>query len=91
MHASVQTGLDCCLADPPAILRGAKLGLLMNQASVDRRFRYACDLLSEKFPGQLAALLTGLAKRREEALLGTLMEGEDALGLVRELPVEGTG
>jgi uncharacterized protein YbbC (DUF1343 family) len=30
----------------------------MNQASVDRSFRYACDVLAERFPGQLAALFS---------------------------------
>ena len=30
----------------------------MNQASVDRSFRYACDLLAEQFPGQLAAIFS---------------------------------
>src|SRR5688500_17083603 len=39
-------------------MRGAKIGLLMNQASVDRKFRYACDLLNAKFPGQLAAIFS---------------------------------
>jgi uncharacterized protein YbbC (DUF1343 family) len=41
-----------------ATLRGRRFGLLMNQASVDHDFRYACDLLAERFPGQLAALFT---------------------------------
>jgi uncharacterized protein YbbC (DUF1343 family) len=54
----VQTGLDRCLADPPAELRGRRFGLLMNQASVDRSFSYACDLLANQFPGQLAALFS---------------------------------
>jgi uncharacterized protein YbbC (DUF1343 family) len=30
----------------------------MNQASVDHSFRYACDLLAERFPGQLAAIFS---------------------------------
>ena len=30
----------------------------MNQASVDRSFRYACDLLAAAFPGQLAAIFS---------------------------------
>ena len=58
MAVQVQTGLERCLADPPSSLRGARFGLLMNQASVDRSFRYACDLLAEKFPGQLAAIFS---------------------------------
>jgi uncharacterized protein YbbC (DUF1343 family) len=54
----MQTGLQRCLADPPAALRGRRFGLLMNQASVDHRLRYACDLLAERFPGQLKAIFS---------------------------------
>jgi uncharacterized protein YbbC (DUF1343 family) len=54
----VQTGLERCLADPPAILPGRRFGLLMNQASVDHRLRYASDLLAERFPGQLTAIFS---------------------------------
>jgi uncharacterized protein YbbC (DUF1343 family) len=58
VNQSTQTGLEFCLAEPPPNMRGAKIGLLMNQASVDRKFRYACDLLNAKFPGQLAAIFS---------------------------------
>ena len=54
----MQTGLQHCLEKPPEILRGRRFGLLMNQASVDSRLRYACDLLAERFPGQLTALFS---------------------------------
>jgi uncharacterized protein YbbC (DUF1343 family) len=58
-NVAPRTGLERCLADPPEILRrGARFGLLMNQASVDRQLRYACDLLAERFPGQLRALFS---------------------------------
>src|SRR5437868_4219862 len=58
MATEFQTGLERCLADPPPSLRGARFGLLMNQGSVDRSFRYACDLLAAKFPGQLTAIFS---------------------------------
>lgn len=51
-------GIERCLADPPASLRQGQFGLLMNQASVDASFRYACDLLAERFPGRLKALFS---------------------------------
>lgn len=54
----VKTGLEVCLDSPPEILRNARFGLLLNQASVDRSFRYASDVLAERFPGQLRALFT---------------------------------
>ena len=53
----METGLEHCLVDSPATLRG-RFGLLMNQASVDYQLRYACDLLAERFPGQLTALFS---------------------------------
>src|SRR5438552_13150880 len=54
----VQIGLERCLQEPPTALRGARFGLLINQASVDHSFRYACDRLAERFPGQLAAIFS---------------------------------
>jgi uncharacterized protein YbbC (DUF1343 family) len=54
----VTVGLETCLASPPDVLSGARFGLLANLASVDRRFRYAHERLSEAFPGQLAALFS---------------------------------
>lgn len=54
-----RTGLEVALADPPPLLRDARrIGLLMNQASVDARFRLAHELLHERFPGRLAALFS---------------------------------
>lgn len=40
------------------MLRSARLGVLMNRASVDCELRLACDRLDKAFPGQLAALFT---------------------------------
>ncbi|MEX2176845.1 MAG: DUF1343 domain-containing protein [Pirellulaceae bacterium] len=59
MSETFSIGLERCLVDPPAVLLGgARFGLLMNQASVDRGLRYACDLLARRFPGQLVALFS---------------------------------
>ncbi|SVB09685.1 uncharacterized protein METZ01_LOCUS162539, partial [marine metagenome] len=49
-------GLEVCAANPPEILRGARFGLVMNQASIDFHFRAADEVLDESLPGQLAAL-----------------------------------
>src|SRR6266436_1425282 len=57
--SDVQIGLERCLQSPPeALHRGARFGLLMNQASVDRSFHYACDVLAQRFSGQLAAIFS---------------------------------
>jgi uncharacterized protein YbbC (DUF1343 family) len=58
MSHRILTGLDNCLASPPSEIHGARIGLLMNQASVDHKFRYACDLIAERFPGQLKCLFS---------------------------------
>src|SRR5688572_28611664 len=55
---AVQIGLERCIADPPTVLRGKRFGLLMNHASVDREFRYACDVVAKHFPGQLTAIFS---------------------------------
>lgn len=52
----VRIGLERCLKNPPAVLHGARFGLLMNQASVDHGYCYACDLLAERFEGKLKAI-----------------------------------
>jgi uncharacterized protein YbbC (DUF1343 family) len=54
----VRTGLECLLGDPPLWLKGLRLGLLCNPASVDGRLRHARDLLNERFKGALAALFS---------------------------------
>src|SRR5437660_1184826 len=54
----IQTGLERALAEPPSALRSGPFGLLMNQATVDSSFRYACDVLAARFPGQLAAIFS---------------------------------
>lgn len=54
----VSVGLENCLASPPDVFSHGRFGLLVNQASVDFRFRYAHDLFSSAFPGQLGALFS---------------------------------
>ena len=54
----IAVGLEACLEDPPDRIAKGRFALLMNQASVDRRFRYAHDLLAERFPKGLAALFS---------------------------------
>ncbi|MFV2066631.1 MAG: exo-beta-N-acetylmuramidase NamZ domain-containing protein [Pirellulales bacterium] len=80
MTDQVTIGLERCLAEPPDLLRGARFGLLSNQASVDRRFRYAHQLLAERFPGQLRALFGpqhGLWSEQQDNMVETA-HGRDA-------------
>lgn len=56
-RGNVTFGLEVCLDSPPEWLRHSRgFGLLSNQASVDRRFRGAAELLHAKFPRRLKAL-----------------------------------
>lgn len=58
MNPAVSLGLECCLDPLARLIAGGRFGLLMNQASVDREFRYACDVLAAALPGQLAAIFS---------------------------------
>ncbi len=51
-------GLEKLLAAPPASLRGLRLGLLANQASTDRHFRHARDLLHRAFGDAFTSIFT---------------------------------
>ena len=71
---SFALGLEVCLAAPPPALTGKRFGLLVNQASVDGRFRYAHELWHERFPGQLAALFSpqhGLFSEQQDNMVET--------------------
>jgi uncharacterized protein YbbC (DUF1343 family) len=59
----IQTGIERLLADPPSILRGKRLGLLANPASVaypqgSQAFRSTRLLIAEHYPGQLKVLFS---------------------------------
>ncbi|QDV82605.1 exo-beta-N-acetylmuramidase NamZ domain-containing protein [Planctomycetes bacterium TBK1r] len=58
MQHQPQLGLEICVAERPRVLQSARIGLLMNRASVDRDLRLACDVLHNAYPGQIAALFT---------------------------------
>ncbi len=84
MSDSVIIGLEHCLERPPDVLRRGRFGLLMNQASLDRRFRYAHDVLSERFPRQLAALFSpqhGLWSEQQANMIESPHGFEDRLRL----------
>ena len=53
---SVQTGLERFLESPPEWVDNARLGLLCNAASVDRKLNHARKLIQRRFPDKLTAL-----------------------------------
>ncbi|WP_028315882.1 exo-beta-N-acetylmuramidase NamZ family protein [Desulfatibacillum aliphaticivorans] len=54
----VNTGLDNLLESPPDWIKGKRLGLLLNPASVDRGLTGAQVVIDRRFPGQLTALFS---------------------------------
>ena len=58
MAKRLMTGLECFLTDPPDSIKGKRLGLLANPASIDRRFIHAAQLIHQRFEGQLTALFS---------------------------------
>ena len=86
----MRLGLERCVDEPPpALARGARFGLLANQASVDARFAYAHDVLAARFPGQLRAVFSpqhGLWGTEQDNMIES---GHAALSLVdgRTVPV----
>ena len=58
MKNKVTIGLEKLITDPPEYLRGKRLGLLSNPASVDGRFTHASTLIHNFLPRQLKALFS---------------------------------
>jgi uncharacterized protein YbbC (DUF1343 family) len=52
----VQPGIEVLLQNPPLWLKEKRIGLLVNQASVDSRLRHTADLLVGAFPRSIRAL-----------------------------------
>jgi uncharacterized protein YbbC (DUF1343 family) len=83
--AAVVIGLENCLESPPKALSGAaRFGLLLNQASVNKDFEYASNLLARRFPGKLAALFSpqhGLWSEQQENMIETGHSRDESLGV----------
>ena len=81
----IQIGLERLLVAPPELFRGARaVGLLCNQASVDRGFRHAADLLHAQFGQQLAALFGpqhGLWSTEQDNMVETAHARHPRLGI----------
>ena len=82
--ARVMIGLENCLESPPKVLKGSRFGLLLNQASVNKDFDYASDLLAARFPGKLTALFApqhGLWSEQQENMIETGHGRDEQLGV----------
>lgn len=66
------------------LTRARRIGVLVNQASVDRSFRYAHELLSARFPGKVAALFGpqhGLWSEQQDNMIETGHAVDPSLGV----------
>lgn len=54
----IRLGIENCLDRWPPGLERARLGVLMNQASVDADLNLSCDRLARQFPGKLTAIFS---------------------------------
>lgn len=84
--SKVLTGLECLIETPPAAIHGARLGLLSNPASVDRRYCHGRMLIDQRFPGQLIRLYSpqhGFYSEKQD----NMIESRDTLDPVSGIPV----
>lgn len=84
--ATVLSGLERLLKTPSRRIAGRRLGLLCNPASVDRDYVHARDLISRRFPRQLAALYSpqhGFHAQKQD----NMIESPDTVDPVSGLPV----
>ncbi|MEW6672361.1 MAG: DUF1343 domain-containing protein [Thermodesulfobacteriota bacterium] len=82
----VQTGLETLIESPPLWMKGLRLGLLSNPASVDRSFRHAARLIQQFFPGQLRAMFApqhGFFAEKQD----NMIESADMIDPVSGVPI----
>lgn len=83
---NVRTGLETFLGNIPSWVRGRRLGLLCNQASVDTQLRHSKDLIFSKLPGHLKCLFCpqhGLYAEKQD----NMDESPDAFAPALNIPV----
>lgn len=82
--AQVSLGLEELIASPPAHLRGLRMGLLCNSASVDHNLVHARKLLHARFGEQLGLLFSpqhGLFAERQDNMIESDHRGDPLLGI----------
>ena len=82
----VELGLERLLEESGALLRGARVGLICNQASVDHSYRHAADLLHEN-PGINLCALFGPQHGIRGDVQDNMIETEHSIDRKTRLPV----
>lgn len=82
----VITGLENLCRNPVQKLKGKRLGLLANPASVDTNFRHASTVINQIYPGQLKALFSpqhGFYAEKQD----NMVESDHAIDPVLQIPI----
>lgn len=80
----IKTGIEQLAGNPPAWLKGKRLGLLCNQASTDRNFRHSRDIINSVLPGQLTCIFSpqhGFFADKQDNMIETAHAADRATGL----------
>jgi uncharacterized protein YbbC (DUF1343 family) len=82
--ATVKTGLEVFIGARPRSVKGQRLGLLCNPASVDRHLVHARQLINRDCPGQLKALYApqhGFFAEKQDNMIESADRSDPATGL----------
>jgi uncharacterized protein YbbC (DUF1343 family) len=83
---SVRTGLECFVKSPPEWLKGHRLGILCNPASVDTSFEHTRKLIQSVFPNQVTALFSpqhGFFSEKQD----NMIESSNSVDALLQIPV----
>jgi uncharacterized protein YbbC (DUF1343 family) len=86
MKTRVTVGLENLLAEKSSLLKGARVGLACNQASVDHNFQHAADLFHAHPDINLTALFGPQHGSRGD-LQDNMIETEHAIDRITQVPV----
>jgi len=78
------TGLEHFIQSPPPGIKGARMGLLCNPASIDNNYRHARHRIAERFPDQLRALFSpqhGFFAEKQDNMIESADMVDPELGL----------
>lgn len=81
---TVSLGIEQLVASPPSYLRGKRIGLLCNQASVDREFIHSRQRLKQIYGNQLTALFSpqhGLFAEKQDNMVESPDRRDPLLGI----------
>jgi uncharacterized protein YbbC (DUF1343 family) len=82
--ATVQTGIERFIKNPPQWIKGKRIGLLCNPASIDSDFRHSRFLIDGQIPAELAALYSpqhGFFAEKQDNMIESRNMRDPVLGI----------